>query len=42
LYSLVVLIGVTPCVSLRHDSDPSSLGKIYIRYLENTPSEVLH
>jgi hypothetical protein len=42
LYSLVVLIGVTLCVSLRHDGDLSSLGKIKIRYLENTPSEVLH
>jgi hypothetical protein len=26
--SLVVLIGVTPCVSLIHDKDPSSLAKI--------------
>jgi hypothetical protein len=28
LYSLVVLVGVALCVSLRHDRDPSSLGKI--------------
>jgi hypothetical protein len=31
-----------PYVSLRHDRDPSSIGKIEIRYLENTPGEVLH
>jgi hypothetical protein len=24
----VVLVGVTPSVSLRHDRDPSSIGKI--------------
>jgi hypothetical protein len=28
LYSQVVLVGVTPGVSLRHDRDPSSVGKI--------------